>query len=285
MKLSSAVEPVVFRLKHVLQLAFLPTLGAIFRKPTLLIRPRQVSAIFFSHVWAVYGDEIDAGLRDVKTMLITPNARNGHTAHYLDRQKVTRYVAIEPNELMHASIRRHANAAGFYESDSTLLILACGAEDIPSILRAMARVDPPASGPQPDSAYQPEQPANTIVSFLSLCTVPRPEHTIAGLVRDVLKSGGNFITHEHVLSHRQDVAWWQGFWAPIWALVFDGCRMDRPIDVWVRELVLDNGIYEERKATGDESPESAWVETKLWQDEGEMEERLIWHSGGVFTKR
>lgn len=67
---------------------------------------------------------------------------------------------------------------------------------------------------------------------------------------------------EHVLSSRPDVAWWQGFWAPVWACVFDGCRMDRPTDVWIRDLKISGGNKE---------GSDTWLEWEFYDypDEGE----------------
>ena len=55
---------------------------------------------------------------------------HGHTVKYLDHDKVTKYVALEPNKLMHPEIRNIANAAGYTESAGNLLILPYGAEQM-----------------------------------------------------------------------------------------------------------------------------------------------------------
>ena len=162
---------------------------------------------------------------------------------------------------MHPHIRASANGAELNEEDGTLVILSCGAEDVPSILEALGATQPPV---------------DTIVSVLTLCTVPSPERTIRNLVRDVLKPGGQFLFYEHVLSPHQDVAWWQRAWAPIWTIPFGGCRLGRPIHYWVDgvTLVEDNGVET-----------SAWSERRLWGKEGESEENIFWHQVGKFVKR
>ena len=162
---------------------------------------------------------------------------------------------------MHPHIRRAAEGVGFTEGDGTLVIISCGAEDTPSILRALGATQPPV---------------DTMVSILTLCSVPSPERTIRNIVRDVLKPGGQFLFYEHVLSHRQDVAWWQRAWAPLWAIPFGGCRLDRPVHSWIDGLTLpeDNGVEA-----------SAWSERELWGKEGENEENIFWHQVGRFVKR
>jgi len=164
--------------------------------------------------------------------------------------------------LMHEHIRENANAAGYHESAGTLVILSCGAEDTNYILSSLSRT---ATSPG-----QPPPLVDTVISVLTLCTIPAPQKTIFNLVRDVLKSGGQLLMYEHVLSKREDVAWWQRFWAPVWAVAFDGCRMDRPSDLWVKELKVDGF--------------SAWRESRVWVKEGEDEENLFFHSVGRFVK-
>lgn len=206
---------------------------------------------------------------------------HGHTVRYLNRARVSRYVALEPNVLMHHKIRVQANRAGFHESDGTLLILSCGVEDTKTILSALSsRSPPPKSNPSQarDLPQQPQDthPVDTITSVLTLCTIPDPQKNMARLVRDVLKPGGQLLIYEHVLSPRADVAWWQRFWAPVWAVAFDGCRMDRPSHLWMRDMKLGGEDGVER---------SAWRELRVWDKEGDDAENLFWHAVGRFVKQ
>lgn len=161
------------------------------------------------------------------------------------------YIALEPNTLMHPAIRAIAGAAGFTEEGGTLLILTCGAEDTTVIKQLI-------------SAGQPHC-IDTIVSVLTLCTIPRPEATMQALVRDVLKSGGLFLFYEHVLSPRADVARAQQFWTPMWKVFFDGCQLDRPTHLWMERI-------------------SGWEKKEVWGKEGESEENVWWHRLGKFLK-
>jgi hypothetical protein len=178
---------------------------------------------------------------------------HGHTVNYLDKGRATKYVALEPNTLMYPHIRRIANQAGFTEADGSLLILSCGAEDTTSILSSL-------NGRQVD----------TIISVLTLCTIPSPEHTIYSLANSVLKSGGQFLFYEHVKSDLEDVSWWQSFWAPVWSLAFDGCRMDRPSHIWVDRVRNDEGG-------------EVWKEGKTWKGEGE-EKSMFGHMVGRYVR-
>jgi hypothetical protein len=155
---------------------------------------------------------------------------------------------------MHPQIRAKAQAAGYSEADGTLLVLGCGAEDTATILSAIA----PAK-------------ADTIVSVLTLCTVPAPQKTLRTLVEDVLAPGGTLLFHEHILSPYADVAWWQHFWTPVWSKVFDGCCLNRPTHFWIKDLA-------------DESGESIWADGILNPPDLE-EERLFPRQSGRFVKK
>lgn len=150
---------------------------------------------------------------------------------------------------MHSQIRATAKAAGFEEADGTLLILSCGAEDTETILSSVGAVD-------------------TIVSVLTLCSVPNPELTITSLVRDVLKPGGVLLYFEHVRSPRDDVAWWQKL---LWQLAFGGCKLDRPTHLWIKDALDTEG-------------HRIWKEGRRWGIKGEPEEHLWWHQAGRYVK-
>ncbi|KAJ7902824.1 S-adenosyl-L-methionine-dependent methyltransferase [Mycena olivaceomarginata] len=262
MKFSLAVLDLVGQIWMTLRLGLPHVLRAIYAEPSLIFNWAALSRISFANVWIAFGEGSDVHAREDKTSLITPHARgvvldlgagHGYTAPYLDRSKVTKYIALEPNPHMHSHIREKAHAAGFSEADGSLLILSCGAEATASILSSVdAKVD-------------------TIMSILTLCTVPAPQATLLSLVQDILVPGGEFLFYEHILSHRADVAWWQNFWTPVWVQVFDGCNLNRPTNLWVRDLVDDSG-------------ESVWAEGKCF-DIDWPEEHLFWRKMGRFVKK
>ncbi|KAF9261142.1 hypothetical protein L218DRAFT_906051 [Marasmius fiardii PR-910] len=266
MRLSAALA-VLPELYRALRPALFPTLRDIWRNPTLIF---NVPRVIMAHVWVVFADPTNEAGRVIKEGLITPYARgvvldlgagHGHTVEFLDRGKVTTYVALEPNKDMHALLRQRAAAAGYLESNGSLVVLSCSAEEIPTILHSIARGS---------------HPVDTVISVLTMCTIPSPELTMKGLVRDVLKSGGEFLYYEHVLSQRKDVAWWQKFWAPLWALFFDGCRLDRPSHLLVEKM-------KDVEISGKQV--SMWREGQSWGKPGEPEENLWWHQAGRFVKQ
>lgn len=245
-------------LSYAFKVAFLPTIKRIFHEPSLLLHPRTLSYIFMSHVWSFFGPCVDENSAAEKAKVITPYAQgvvldvgagHGHNIKYLDRARVTKYVALEPNVLMHPNIRRTADAAGLNEADGNLVILACGAEDTTSIMT-------------PLGGYQP---VDTVVSTLTLCSVPEPQRTIKSLVSDVLKPGGELLFFEHVQNSRPHIARWQQFWSPLWSRTFGGCRLDRPTHVWVQEV-------------------GGWEKEEVWASDGESEEHLFLHRSGRFVK-
>ncbi|KAG8746473.1 hypothetical protein FRC10_004913 [Ceratobasidium sp. 414] len=182
------------------------TLRAIIARPRLLLQPAALSCLFFSFVWEKFAPLVDEGGRGVKESLVRPHAYgvvldvgagHGHTIPYLDRSRVTKYVAIEPNARMHSKIRGMAEKHGFSADD--VVVLGCGAEDSNAISATLGG----------------RESVDTIVCILTLCTVPDPTAVTRSLVGTVLKPGGQFL-------------WtWQRWLTPIWAAAFDGCRLDR----------------------------------------------------------
>ncbi|KAF9065301.1 S-adenosyl-L-methionine-dependent methyltransferase [Rhodocollybia butyracea] len=239
------------------RVAFFPTLIDIYRNPSLIL---HVSRTFMSHVWAAFASPTDESGRPVKQALF-PHATGtvldlgagfGHLIQYLDCSKVTKYVALEPNTRMHSVLRQTAESAGFCESDGTLIILSCGAEDVTQILEALGGL----------------HLVDTITSVLALCSIPSPNRVITTLVRDILKPGGQVLFYEHVLSPRADVAWWQRFWTPLWGVFSDGCRLDCPTHLHISEMKYVDA-------------DGTLVEGK---EPGEEEENLWWHQAGRFVK-
>jgi len=165
---------------------------------------------------------------------------------------------------MHSHIRAFADALGFHESDGSLIILSCSAEEVQSQLALM----------HPSSSSLLTQ-VNAIVCILTLCTIPSPEETLTKLVRDVLEPGGQLLYYEHVLNHRDDVAWWQHFWAPIWQIPTDGCQLNRATDRWISDMRAENGDLNG----------SMWKEGTTWGKEGDLEDSLFWHQVGRYVKR
>ncbi|KAG1727873.1 hypothetical protein EDB19DRAFT_173248 [Suillus lakei] len=203
-----------------------PTILAIWHAPSLLSQPLEISRTFMSCVWDLYGNSVDEAGRNVKKGLITPHAYgvvldlgagHGHTVNYLDHSRVTKYVAVEPNMHMHAELHRTASAAGYSEDAGTLLILPCGAENISTILSHLSALHPPV---------------NTLISVLTLCSIPSPQSTISALATEVLKPGGQMLFYEHVLSERTDVVWWQRFWTPLWGIEAFWGRKGRPKNIF-----------------------------------------------------
>lgn len=239
--------------------ALLPTAKAVRQDPALLLHPLVLRRIFFSHVWAKMSEHLDDASRGTKTRLITAyaygvvldiGAGHGHTACYLDRNRVTRYLALEPNEAFHGHIRRLAEANGFLESDGSLIVLGIGAEDCGGIITAL--------GPHA---------VDTIVSILSFCSVPSGKQSLSALVQRVLKPGGQLLSFEHTESPVTAVQRLQAVLNPFWGPVLDGCALGRPIFDWIR--AADNW------ATADE-----W---KLEGSEGE-EYNLFYKRAGRFVR-
>lgn len=151
---------------------------------------------------------------------------------------------------MHDEIRKMAKGAGYSEEAGTLVILPYGAEQTDLI----------------NSALGGSNAIDTLISVLVICTIPSPENSVHKLVDDVLRPKGQFLFYEHVLSPRDDVAWWQRFWTPIWSRAFDGCRLDRPTHLWIDSM-------------------DVWDVRDIWGKADEEIENLFWHRAGRFVKK
>jgi hypothetical protein len=73
MKLSKALSPFL-GLWLAVTIAFWPTLKEVLRNPILLLRPAQLSQLYMSKLWLVFGDGIDGNTKPLKNAHITPNA-------------------------------------------------------------------------------------------------------------------------------------------------------------------------------------------------------------------
>ncbi|KAG9024448.1 hypothetical protein FRB95_011517 [Tulasnella sp. JGI-2019a] len=258
MKPSTAIAP-FWEISRAMSYGLVPTVLYIIGHPFILLHPVSLSQIFFAYVWVLFGPGSDEGGYDTKTKLLTPHASGivvdlgagyGVTVFYLQRDRVTKYVAVEPNKRMHSEIRRNAAQAGYAEEKGELIILSCGAQDFETINGVLG-------GPNN---------VDTIISVLTFCSVPSPRKTISNLMTDTLKPGGQLLYYEHVQSPRADVSVWQSFWTPIWSLFFDGCCLNRPTHLWIEALEWD------------------WQASDMWGKEGEPEENIWWHRAGRYTK-
>ncbi|KAG2363129.1 hypothetical protein BDR07DRAFT_1471408 [Suillus spraguei] len=225
---SSAAFAVLPKLYLVIMAGLWPTILAIYHTPSLLLQPHELSHIFMFHVWKLFSDGVDGNARATKQKLITPHAYGvvldigaGESRSHISitpssyQNQDTGIPSTTSTTHMHAEIRRRASAAGYTESAGTLLILSCGVEQISTILSSL-----------PTSLGHP--PIDTLISILTICSIPSPQSTVSGLITEVVKPGGQVLFYEHCLSDRKDVRWWQEFWTPLWTVAFVGCCLDRP---------------------------------------------------------
>lgn len=176
---------------------------------------------------------------------------HGHVLKYLDHARVTKYVALEPNEGMHEQLRATAASFGYTSIKNTFVLLPYGAEDIAQISAALKAAD-----------VVPVGGIDTIISILSFCSVPRASMNVPALIRQVLRpgtgtsdeegdgDGGKLLFYEHVRSARRDVQWWQDAWIPIWKIFLGGCLMGQPTDEWID--AMDCWKVKDRRGMPDE---------------------------------
>jgi ubiquinone/menaquinone biosynthesis C-methylase UbiE len=78
---------------------------------------------------------------------------------------------------------------------------------------------------------------DTVVSTMTLCSIPDVEHAL-GEIHRVLKPGGRFLFMEHGRAPDANVARWQDRINPHWKPLAGGCHVNRPIS----ELVAGSGL-------------------------------------------
>ncbi|KZS95244.1 hypothetical protein SISNIDRAFT_452600, partial [Sistotremastrum niveocremeum HHB9708] len=247
-----------------LTLVLLPFLSALLKHPSLIFHPSKLSDLFFSLLWIPYGDGVDGNAKSSKQDLIPPyaygvvldiGAGHGHTLDYLDHPRITKFIALEPNERMHARIISRAAKYGYSKAKGNFDIIPYGAEEIDKIITQIGG----------------EHTIDTLITILTLCSIPSPQKTINSLVNRTLKpAGGQILFYEHVRSHLRDVSFWQAFWTPVWKRFFGGCRLDQPSHIWIEQ-----------------STEWDWSEgqSRMWVKEGEPEEHLFWHRVGRLVRK
>ena len=85
--------------------------------------------------------------------------------------------------------------------------------------------------PFPDGSF------DTVLTFLVLCSVEKPEATLKE-IRRVLAPGGSYLLVEHGLAPDASVQKWQRRNNGLNKMVFGGCNLNRPI----RQLVTTSGF-------------------------------------------
>lgn len=74
----------------------------------------------------------------------------------------------------------------------------------------------------------PSASFDTVVSTMTLCSVPLPSMALQELFR-VVRPGGRFLFLEHGQSPDRSVRRWQDGLTPVWKHLGDGCHLNRPM--------------------------------------------------------
>lgn len=149
--------------------------------------------------------------------------------HYPDA--VTRLTVSEPDPHMR---RRLADAVREATTPSRTIVVS----DAPS--EALPFADATFDG---------------VVSTLVLCTVPRPDETLAEIAR-VLRPGGRLAFLEHVASDTDPARFaWQRRIEPVWKWLADGCHLTRH----THEAILRAGLTIEHEERASMRKAPPWV--------------------------
>ena len=179
--------------------------------------------------------------------------------YYLDRSRVTTYVALEPNPFMLPHIRKAAKKEGYNEEDGSLLVIPFGVENTVKIQDALKPhynkfyASKPSSESDSDaSLHLATGQVTTIVSILTFCSVPNPQQTLISLVSHILAPGGTLLFFEHVKNPIPSVALCQRVLGNIWKVFFDGCRLGQDTVRMVRNAGDACGGWESMVFEGEE---------------------------------
>jgi hypothetical protein len=155
-------------------------------------------------------------LHVVRSPSLSNSIGHGHTARYLEPGRVTKSIALEPDTACASTLTLDCERCWFSRS-----------ERHPADSFIWCPRHKPRSFPRSGVAMS----VDTRVYFYSLYySISTPDNII--LYTWCIEAWGIQL-HEHVLSHRSDVAWWQKFWTPFWRMIVDGCRLDRPTHLWL----------------------------------------------------
>lgn len=164
---------------------------------------RRVMAVVYTRAMRDYEDWIAARKRELLARLsgTVLELGPGPGSNFASLPPgVTRWVGVEPNQHMHAELRRKAAEHGV---DADLRTVAAEGMEV-----ADASVD-------------------AVLCTLVLCSVEDPARVLRDVLR-VLKPGGRFVFIEHVgAPHGSALRRGQRLVRPLWRLLFDGCRPDR----------------------------------------------------------
>jgi len=118
---------------------------------------------------------------------------------YAKNNKITEYIAIEPNLFMQQYI---LNATQFYQIKFPYRIIGSGAENMSALSDASA---------------------DTVISTHVLCSVNNINKVLLEVIR-ILKPGGKFLFFEHVAADDHSMTrGFQKLFQPVWTIVADGC--------------------------------------------------------------
>lgn len=135
----------------------------------------------------------------------------GINQQFYDKQKITQFCGIDPNDKLLEGAREAAQANG-WEVD----IKQGVGEDIPFA----------------DGTF------DSVVCTYTLCSVDDPAQVMREM-RRILKPGGRVLFLEHGRAPDRSVAMWQDRIEPIWKPMAGGCHLTRPISSALRGAGFD----------------------------------------------
>ncbi|KAF2157711.1 S-adenosyl-L-methionine-dependent methyltransferase [Myriangium duriaei CBS 260.36] len=237
-------------------LLFLPlTVLSLLSSPSRLLSWHQVQHSWFGRFWTYMGPMVRTGaaplveplLAHAEGVVLDIGPGSGQWVYMYSpkrNRKIKRIYGVEPNREHHPALRKAVREAGL---EGVYQIVGVGAEELHLAGVEMGKID-------------------TVVTVMVLCSIPDPKRVI-GEVYKYLRPGGRWIVYEHVRTPwlKEFVGWWQRKIDPIWRTCFDGCRLIRPTEEYLKDA-------------------GSWSEIDLRPCEGEGIYTVIPHAMGHLTK-
>ncbi|WP_299196002.1 class I SAM-dependent methyltransferase [uncultured Amphritea sp.] len=175
---------------------------------------RWVFPWLLDRVSKVVATERDQLLSQAKGVVLEVGAGTG-TSFQCYQDDVTSVVALEPDVGVMHRARKVLSCLPDAQRDKVELVIA-DAMDIPLA----------------------DNSVDTVVCFLVLCSVPKPDRALEEISR-VLKPGGQLLFFEHVLSDTEAVQRWQHRLNPFWHRCAGGCQLNRQTEAIIAQAGFD----------------------------------------------
>ncbi|KAK5580483.1 hypothetical protein RB653_000501 [Dictyostelium firmibasis] len=200
---------------------------------------------FFKNFWGyLLGPIIEKSLKSTKEKLYSEangkvleiGSGIGSTFKYLNFEKITTLVSIEPNPFMfyelekeslkYVRVGKKGGKEGLY-NDHDQLNLNSDSKRIKIISKSIEK-----SINDKDIEYLT---FDTVICNLVLCSI-KDEREMLEKIKRLLKPGGKFLFIEHIASEKKHWKIFQHLINPFWSLIGDNCKLTKKTDTEIKSM-------------------------------------------------